>query len=548
MCPASFRENGNMSNALTIIAEDEKIALRPLTLEDSALVVKWRNNPRVRKNYIYQKEFTLEGQERYFREVIATGRAYQFVILEKPSLRPVGCTVLADPDREQGTAEYGNFIGEDDALGNAYSSHAMQLTSQYASRELGLYRLLGRIFVDNTESIRSSERGGMHPVRLLPDVERTDGTRKDMLLMEIVAKDHGGARLPLVSFCIPCYHSEKTLPGVVAEIDDAMAQLGEYRWEVIMVNDGSGSATWETIRTLCRGRSDRHGMTFARNFGQHAALMAAIRKAEGDILVCLDDDGQTPASEVGLLLHALENGENQSGGKGADVVYADYGHHKQHSFFRNLGSAVNEKMCQVLLEKPKDLYVSSYFAMRRFVADEVIRYENSYPYVLGLVLRATKNIVNVPVHHRKRESGASGYSFGKLIALWLNGFTSFSIKPLRIATTMGAFFAGIGFLYGIYTIIKKLVRPDVPMGFSALMTAVIFFGGMLMLMVGLAGEYIGRTYISVNKAPQYVIRETTDGQHAARETSIAKDGVPETSQAGGMPGDGSKSEAGGTRR
>lgn len=314
----------------------------------------------------------------------------------------------------------------------------------------------------------------------------------------------------LVSFCIPCYHSEKTLPGVVEEIDAAMAALGRYRWEIIMVNDGSGSATWETIQQLCAAKANRHGCTFARNFGQHAALMAAIRMAKGDFLVCLDDDGQTPASEAGKLLDALEHGRNVSGGNGADVVYADYGRAKQHSLFRNLGSKVNERMCQILLDKPKDLYVSSYFAMRRFVADEVIRYENSYPYVLGLVLRATKNIVNVPVQHRKREVGESGYTFGKLLALWMNGFTAFSIKPLRIATALGAIFAALGFIYGIYTIIKKIVVPEVPMGFSAMMTAVIFFGGMLMLMVGLAGEYIGRTYISVNNAPQYVIRDTTD--------------------------------------
>jgi undecaprenyl-phosphate 4-deoxy-4-formamido-L-arabinose transferase len=91
----------------------------------------------------------------------------------------------------------------------------------------------------------------------------------------------------------------------------------------------------------------------------------------------------------------------------------------------------------------------------------------------------------------------------------MNGFTAFSIKPLRIATFVGSISAIAGFIYGIYTIIKKIVNPGVPMGFSALMSAVVFFGGMTILMVGMAGEYIGRTYITVNKAPQYVVRETT---------------------------------------
>ncbi len=303
-----------------------------------------------------------------------------------------------------------------------------------------------------------------------------------------------------ISFVIPCYHSEKTLAGVVREIDGAMEKLPGYTHEIVMVNDGSGKETWEVIRALCEEKTERIGLDLARNFGQHAALMAGIRRTTGDIVVCLDDDGQTPADEVGKLLDAIR--------EGADVAYASYDH-KEHSAFRNFGSWVNEKMLEKMLNKPHDLYVSSYFAMRRFVADEVLRYQNSYPYLLGLVLRTTKNIVNVPVHHRKREVGKSGYTFGKLLALWMNGFTAFSIKPLRIGTAIGAFCAAVSFVYAIYTIVKKLVNPAVPVGFSALMTAIIFFGGMTMLMLGLAGEYIGRTYISVNSAPQYVIREET---------------------------------------
>ena len=168
---------------------------------------------------------------------------------------------------------------------------------------------------------------------------------------------------------------------------------------------------------------------------------------------------------------------------------------------------MNEWMTEVMLGKPKKLYVSSYFAVRRFVVDEMVKYKGSYPYVIGLVLRTTKNIVNVDVNHRSREIGTSGYNFAKLLGLWVNGFTAFSIKPLRIATVMGCVFAFIGFIYGIDTIIKRFVLPDIPAGFSALMAAIIFFGGMTMLMLGMAGEYIGRTYISINDNPQYVVRD-----------------------------------------
>lgn len=306
----------------------------------------------------------------------------------------------------------------------------------------------------------------------------------------------------LVSFVIPCYRSQATLPGVIEEIQETMEKIKEYDYEIILVNDCSPDQTFDTIKKLCEEKAHVTGIDLARNFGQHSALMAGFHYVKGDIVICLDDDGQTPANEADKLLRGIE--------EGADVVYAKY-NHKHHSGFRNWGSHVNELMTRVMLGKPKELYLSSYFAARRFVVEEMIRYEYAYPYVIGLVLRTTKNIVNVEVEHRDRQAGASGYTMGKLLNLWFNGFTAFSVKPLRIATVTGAVCAFAGFLYGIYTIIKKLFLnpPDLVMGFSALMSAVVFIGGMLMLMMGLVGEYIGRMYISMNNSPQFVIREMT---------------------------------------
>lgn len=302
----------------------------------------------------------------------------------------------------------------------------------------------------------------------------------------------------LVSFVIPCYRSEKTIGQVVDEICTAMDKEPEYGFEIVLVNDSSPDDTFSVIRELCERHSFVKGIDLAKNFGQHAALMAGMRMAKGDIVVCLDDDGQTPADEVGKLLSKLE--------EGFDVVYASYGK-KKHSAFRNFGSKVNELMTRVMLGKPKELMVSSYFAARRFVVDEMIRYEHSYPYVIGLVLRSTKKITNVEVNHRARAEGESGYTLKKLLGLWFNGFTAFSIKPLRIATFIGSACAFGGFAYGIYTIIKKLVLVNVEAGFSALMSVLVFMGGMIMLMLGMIGEYVGRMYICMNCSPQYVVRE-----------------------------------------
>ena len=277
-----------------------------------------------------------------------------------------------------------------------------------------------------------------------------------------------------------------------------MGQLPGYTFEIILVNDCSPDDTFQIIRQLCGQYDNLIGINLARNFGQHSAIMAGLHYATGDICVFLDDDGQTPANEVEKLLDAIA--------AGADVAMASYDH-KMHSHFRNWGSKVNECMMHIMLRKPRELFVSSYFAVKRFVADSMLQYSNSYPYLPGLLLRATKNIVNVPVHHREREVGTSGYTLKKLLGLWFNGFTAFSVVPLRAATAVGVASAFVGFIYGIYTIIRKLVDPNILLGFSSIMAAILFIGGMLMIMLGLVGEYIGRIYISLNNSPQYVVRE-----------------------------------------
>lgn len=303
-----------------------------------------------------------------------------------------------------------------------------------------------------------------------------------------------------ISFVIPCYRSTLTLPAVIDEIKDTMKEMADYTYEIVLVNDCSPDDTFETIKHIVSENDNVTGLSLAKNFGQHGALMAGFHEVTGDIIVCLDDDGQTPANEVGKLIDAVN--------AGADVAYARY-NHKQHSSFRNFGSHINEVMTRIMLGKPKGLAVSSYFAAKRFVVDEMKKYTFAFPYVIGLVLRTTKNIVNVDINHRNREVGESGYTMAKLLGLWFNGFTAFSVKPLRIATATGVISAICGFLYGIYTIIKKIfIRPDeLVVGFSALMSVMVFMSGLILIMMGLIGEYIGRIYVSINNSPQYVVSE-----------------------------------------
>ena len=301
----------------------------------------------------------------------------------------------------------------------------------------------------------------------------------------------------LISFVIPCFRSEKTLKEVVYEIKSVVEEHND-KYEIILVNDCSPDATIEVIKNLCEEDPKIIGIDNAKNFGQHAALMAGFHYATGDIIVCLDDDGQTPASEMYKLIDKIN--------EGFDVVYAKY-NHKKHSFFRNLGSGFNKIMTEVMLGKPHDLYVSSYFAAKPFIISELLNYKNAYPYVIGLILRTTNNICNVDINHKERLVGTSGYSFKKLIALWMNGFTSFSIIPLRASTYCGALVSFIGFLYAIVIIVKKIIDPSRVMGWSSIMAVILIIGGVILLVLGMIGEYIGRIYICLNSSPQYVTRD-----------------------------------------
>lgn len=306
-----------------------------------------------------------------------------------------------------------------------------------------------------------------------------------------------------ISFVIPCYRSEQTIRAVVEEIRDAVSQRGQFDYEIILVDDFSPDGTYEVIKQLTLEDMQIHGLSFSKNFGQHSALMAGLRKSSGEIVVCLDDDGQTPANEVFRLVDMLDHD--------TDVVYASYQYSgKQHSIFRNIGSAINNWMLRILLSKPKGLEITSFFAAKRYVINEVCKYVNPFPYAIGLILQTTDSIKNVSVNHRARLAGRSGYTFKKLLHLWLNGFTAFSVRPLRVASALGGMFSLVGFLFAIYLIIRKIVVPTVPMGYSSIMAGLIFIGGMLMLMLGMLGEYVGRIYISINRNPQYVIRRDTD--------------------------------------
>lgn len=304
-----------------------------------------------------------------------------------------------------------------------------------------------------------------------------------------------------ISFVIPCYGSEKTITNVIIEIQAKMSERSDCDYEVIAVNDCSFDNVLTVLKNLAEKERRIKVIDLAQNGGKHAAIMAGYSVVSGDVIINLDDDGQCPLDKLWELMEPLQ-GEN-------DISIARYPQKKQSSF-KNFGSRVNAAMTQLLVGKPKSLYLSNFSAIKRFVVDEIIKYKNPYPYIDGLFIRTTSRICNVDMVERERVSGVGHYTFIKSLRLWLNGFTAFSVKPLRISTILGVICAFIGFVFGIVTIINKIAHPEMQAGYSSTMAVLLFIGGIIMLLLGMIGEYVGRIYICINNSPQYVIRETVN--------------------------------------
>ena len=308
-------------------------------------------------------------------------------------------------------------------------------------------------------------------------------------------------RKTLLSFVIPCYRGGETIERVINEIIETVAEREQYDYEIICVNDCSPDNEYEVIRGLAENNFKIKLVDFVRNMGKHTAVLAGYSFAKGDYVIDLDDDLQCPANEVWKLIEPLERDE-------CDVATAKYAEKKE-SFVKRFGSNVNFRMGNVLLDKPKKIRMENFTAKKLFVCKEMAKYSGSYPYLEGLIYRVTKRIVMVDMEERERgDSKKTGFTFGKSLSLWLNGMTAFSVKPLRIASVSGCVFALIGFIWALIVVIRKLAHPEVPMGYSSIMPVILFSNGLIMLMLGLIGEYLGRTYISVNEYPQYVIRGT----------------------------------------
>ena len=312
-----------------------------------------------------------------------------------------------------------------------------------------------------------------------------------------------------LSFVIPVYNGARSIGRVVRRIHEL---YGDLAIEVVLVNDGSQDDSEQACRALVR----EHPGTvvflhLARNFGEHNAVLAGLGRSRGARVAVLDDDGQNPPEEVRRLYAEALRG-------GFDVVYGRY-RVKHHSTFRNFGSWFNDRMANVMLGKPPELYLSSFKLMSRFVVTELVKYRGAFPYIDGLILRTTRNIGQIDVEHRREET-PSGYNMRRLFLLWLNMLLNFSIAPLRLSALVGLAMAAISALLMVAIVLDKLyVDPNLPLGIPTVLVLMVFFAGLQLLILGTIGEYLGRLFLDHSQSPQYVVRyvegEAGDGEPAA---------------------------------
>ena len=301
----------------------------------------------------------------------------------------------------------------------------------------------------------------------------------------------------LVSVVIPCYNSERSIAEVVELTMAEFAKLDSFDCEFVLVDDNSSDGTFAEITRLCERYPNVHGLSLMRNFGQHNGLMCAMNHVSGDYVLGMDDDMQTHPSQIAPILAKM--------GEGYDLVYGVY-RKSTNGSVKNLTSWLNKKTSRVLLGRPKDIQSSNFWCITRQVCDEVIKYKNYSPYVDGIFYRVTHNIGNVTIEHHEREYGQSGYTLKKLIKQWMAYF-NFSVIPLRVASVIGVVSAVVGFVMALVTVIRKLLDPTMLVGWASTISLMVFFFGLVLMVLGIIGEYVGDLVLAVNGTPQYIVRK-----------------------------------------
>lgn len=297
-----------------------------------------------------------------------------------------------------------------------------------------------------------------------------------------------------ISIVIPVYNSS----SIIEELHKQIAEALSVSFEIIFVNDCSKDDSWRKIVSLSKSNKHITGINLRKNSGQDNALLAGLRVAKGNYCVIMDDDLQHNPSDILTLYNECK--------KGFDVCYANFTSLKQ-TAVKNIGSNTNGKMAELLVSKPKGIYLSPFKIINKSTVTEISKFAGPYPYIDGIILTITQNLSQVNVEHQTRFSGKSNYTFSKSASVFMKLFTGFSVLPLRLATITGCIATFVGVILLIKYLYDYFIAKNYIEGWTTVVVLIILFGGLILVTLGIIGEYIGRMYLTLNNKPQYSISE-----------------------------------------
>jgi glycosyltransferase involved in cell wall biosynthesis len=298
-----------------------------------------------------------------------------------------------------------------------------------------------------------------------------------------------------ISIVIPVFNSQENLAELNRQIINALQDIA---YELILVNDGSVDKSWDVITELTQNDKNIIAINLRKNFGQNNALMAGLKYASGNYVVIMDDDLQHSPYDILRLYDKCR--------EGYDICYAKFIEKKQ-VFWKNFGSLLNGVFARILFQKPKGVYMSPFKIINGAVVKDILQYSGPFPYVDGLLLQVTGNVTSVQTDHHKRFKGRSNFTFIRSCCVFLRTLTSFSIIPLRLATIVGVITSLLGFLAAIYYLIEYFAGSHRVEGWTSLIISTFIIGGLMLMFMGIIGEYVGRMFLTLNNTLQYSIRE-----------------------------------------
>ena len=298
-----------------------------------------------------------------------------------------------------------------------------------------------------------------------------------------------------VSVVVPVYNNASALDELVARLVAVMPPGG--RFEIVLVNDGSADASWETITVLAERTPCIVAIDLMRNYGQHNALLAGIRAARYDVIVTMDDDLQHPPEEVPQLLAKLDEGH--------DVVYGTP-IQEQHGLWRDAASRLTKLALRDAMGVETARHVSAFRAFRTRLRSAFAGYRGPFVSIDVLLTWGTTRFVAIPVRHDRRRGGPSNYTLAKLFAHALNMMTGFSTWPLQLASVVGFTFTLFGLGVLVYVVGRYLIQGGVVPGFAFLASALAIFSGAQLFALGIMGEYLARMHFRMMDRPAYAIR------------------------------------------